>query len=265
MFKFEDNKTYRMPPYFGGTEFNADAVARVNDVVNLNFTQTTDGARLADYLPEGVELLRPELSISYCQLREVEFMAGGSYNLVQISVPVRFHGKRDRLEGSFPLVIWENKGRPILGGREESGQPKIFADIEDLHIFGQKYFTQVSHEGNRFLRLELTQPQPVEGPEFEMIKAANASYSMIGWRYIPKVGGPGADLSQPILYPQVMTVARVWKGAGVLEWTKLSWEQNESQYHIIQSLADLPVLAMAPALMVKGSIVMKPNSGRVLE
>ena len=88
MFKFEDNKTYRMPPNFGGTEFNADAVARVNDVVNLNFTQTTDGARLADYLPEGVELLRPELSISYCQLREVEFMAGSKTLTTQSSKPV---------------------------------------------------------------------------------------------------------------------------------------------------------------------------------
>lgn len=158
MFKFEDKKTYRMPPFFGGFEFNADIVARVNDVVSLNFTQTTEGDRLGDYLPEGIELLRPELNINYCQLREVEFMAGGSYNLVQISVPVRFNGKRDRVEGSFPLVIWENKVRPILGGREESGQPKIFADIEDIHIIGQKYFTQVSHEGNRFLRLELTDP-----------------------------------------------------------------------------------------------------------
>lgn len=154
LFKFEDNKIYHMPPFFGGDEFNADFEARVNDVVGLNFTQTTDRDRLADYLPEGFELLRPEFTISYSQLREVEFMAGGSYNLVQIGVPVRFSGKRDRLEGTLALVIWENKTQPIIGGREEDGMPKIHADIEDLHVLPQKYFTNVSHEGNTFLSLE---------------------------------------------------------------------------------------------------------------
>jgi acetoacetate decarboxylase len=265
VFKFEDNKIYHMPPFFGGVEFRPDIEARVNDVVNLNFTQTTDGDRLLDYLPEGFELLRPELIISYCQLREVEFMAGGSYNLVQIGAPTRFNGKRDQLEGTFPLVIWENKTRPILGGREESGQPKIYADIEDLHIIKQKYFTNVSSEGNTFLRLEMVEPQPVEGQPLEQIKAGSLNYNMFGWRYIPKVGIPGAELSQPILYPQGMKINNAWMGKGIVQWTKLSWEQNESQWEIIKALAELPVKAMAPVMMAKGAIVMRPFAGRVLE
>jgi Acetoacetate decarboxylase (ADC) len=265
VFKFEDNKIYHMPPFFGGIEFRPDIEGRVNDVVNINFTQTTDRDRLADYLPEGFELLRPELNISYCQLREVEFMAGGSYNLVQIGVPARFKGKRDQLEGTFPLVIWENKTRPILGGREESGQPKIYADIEDLHIIKQKYFTNVSFEGNTFLRLEIVQPQLVEGQSFEQIKAGLLNYNMFGWRYIPKVGVPGAELSQPILYPQGMKVDSVWMGRGTVQWTKLNWEQNENQWEIIKALAELPVKAMSPVMMMKGAIIMKPFAGRVLE
>ena len=265
MFKFEDNQIYHMPPFFGGDEFDPDMEARVNDVTGLNFTVVTDGGRLADYLPEGIELLRPELGISYWQLREVEFMAGSAYNLVQVSVPVRFNGKRDRLEGSFPLVIWENNTRPIIGGREESGQPKIFADIEDLHIFQRKYSTNVSLEGNTFLRLEMEDPQPLDAATLEMAKAASASYYMIGWRYIPKVGCPGAELSQPVLYPQGMTVTGAWLGKGTVRWTELTFEQNPSQYKIIRGLAGLPVKAMGPAMLTKGAIVMKPFSGRVLE
>lgn len=265
MFKFDDNKVYRMPPFFGGFEFRADIEARVKDVVNLSFTQTTDGDRLADYLPEGFELLRPELIISYCQLREVEFMAGGSYNLVQIAVPARFNGKRDRLEGMFPLVIWENKTRPILGGREESGQPKIYADIEDLHIIQQKCLTNVSYEGNTFLRLEMVGAQPVDARALEQIKSDSANYNVFGWRYIPKVGGPGADLSQPILYPQGMKVSSASTGRGAVQWTKLSWEQDESQWDIIKAFAELPIKAMAPVMMAKGAIIMKPFAGRVLE
>jgi acetoacetate decarboxylase len=155
------------PLFFGGDEFDPDLEARVNDVVCLNFSQTTDGDRLAEYIPKGFELLRPEFTIAYNQFREVEFMAGGSYNLVQIGVPVRFTGKRDRLEGTLALVIWENKTQPIIGGREEDGMPKIHADIQDLHIFHQKYFTNVSYEGNTFLRLEMTGAKPVSGQELE--------------------------------------------------------------------------------------------------
>lgn len=265
MFKFEDNKIYHMPPFFGGDEFNADFEARVNDVVGLNFTQTTDRDRLADYLPEGFELLRPEFTISYSQLREVEFMAGGSYNLVQIGVPVRFSGKRDRLEGTLALVIWENKTQPIIGGREEDGMPKIHADIEDLHVLPQKYFTNVSHEGNTFLSLEMIGAQPVSGQQLEQIKTTSLNFNAFGWRYIPKVGAPGADLSQPTLYPQGMKISSVWAGRGTAQWTKLSYEQNAFQWKIIKALAELPVKATAPVMMMEGAIIMKPFAGRVLE
>jgi acetoacetate decarboxylase len=258
-----------MPPFFGGQwgaqDFYADTEARVNDVVGLSFTLTTDGNRLADYLPEGFELLRPELIISYCQLRQVEFMAGGGYNLVQIGLPARFNGKRDRLEGTFPLVIWENNTEPIIGGREEDGQPKIYADIEDLHIFQQKYFTSLSLYGNTFLRLEMVGAKPVEGQMLEQMKAGSQSYNMFGWRVIPKVGAPGAELSQPILYPQGMKIDSASAGSGTVEWTKPSPEQNPRQWEIIKALAELPVKAMAPVMMTKGAIIMKPFAGRVLE
>jgi acetoacetate decarboxylase len=269
VFKFEADKIYKMPPFFGGDEFNPDVEGRVNDVVGLSFTQTTDGDRLADYLPEGFELLRPELAISYCQLREVEFLAGGSYNLVQIGVPARFNGKRDRLEGTFPLVIWENNTQPILGGREEDGQPKIYADIEDLHVIQQKYFTNVSYDGNTFLRLEMVAPQPVEGQLLEQSKASMLHYNVFGYRVMPKVCAPGVELSQPILYPQGMKLNSAWVGSGAVQWTKLSPEQNFPQPinhdRIIKALVELPVKAMGPVFMTKGAIIMKPFAGRVLE
>jgi hypothetical protein len=35
-----------------------------------------------------------------------------------------------------------------------------------------------------------------------------------GWRYVPKVGGPGADLSQPILFPMRLETESAWAGSG---------------------------------------------------
>lgn len=265
MFRFEDNKLYRMPPFFGGNEYNPDFDAHVNDAVTMAFTYNTDPDRLADYLPEGFELLRPELHISFLQMRDVSFMAGGGYNIVNISIPVRFNGKRDRIEGEFGLVVWENNTVPIIGGREEAGVPKIFADIQDLHALPPKYFTNASFEGNTFLRLEMLGTQPIEGQPLEQIKEASISLNSLNYRFIPKVGRPGIELGQPVLYPQGTIVKSALMGSGTVEWIKLRPEQNPSQFRIIDALADLPIKAMAPSMLIKGEIIMKPFAGRVLE
>jgi acetoacetate decarboxylase len=183
----------------------------------------------------------------------------------QIGVPARFNGKRDRLEGTFPLVVWENNTEPIIGGREEDGQPKIFADIEDLHRKDQSYFANVSLYGNTFLRLQIEGARPVEGKQLEQAKAGSLSYVVFGYRIIPKVGAPGVELSQPILYPQGFKLNGLWEGSGIVQWIKQSFEQNPRYWEIIEALAELPVKAMGPVKMAKGAIIMKPFAGRVLE
>jgi acetoacetate decarboxylase len=264
MFKFEDHKCYQMPAHFGGLDYDPTGTI-YRDMVSVNYTCTTDGDRLADYLPEGFELLRPELLISYAQCREIEWMAGSSYNLIEVGVPARFQGQHDRVDGQFALVVWENKTAPILGGREQTGIPKIYADIEDLHKIQQNYFTNASFEGNTFLRLEMMGAQPVDEQQLSEIKALSAEKACLGWRYIPKVGGPGADLSQPILYPQSLEVNSAWIGKGTVQWTQLKWEQNPFHQHIIKALAELPVIKLAPAIMVKGVGTLKSMQARVLK
>ena len=76
-------------------------------------------------------------------------------------------------------MVWENKTAPILGGREQTGIPKIYADIEDLHKIQQNYFTNASYEGNTFLRLEMTGAQPVDEPQLAEIKAHSAERALL--------------------------------------------------------------------------------------
>ena len=262
MFRFEDTKCYRMPVHFGGYDYVA-AGTRYHDTVTLSFSYTTEKARLEAYIPEALELVRPELNIAFTQCRKVDWMAGSFYNLVQVSAPVRFNGVRDQVEAQYVLVIWENKTAPILTGREETGFPKIYADIEDLHIFSENYFTNVSFEGNTFLRMHFCDAVPVVEQELAHMKTV--PMDAIGWRYIPKVGGPGADLSQPILFPQECEVARAWTGKGTVQWTELSWLQSPQQAHIIKALSELPVLEMGPAGMMEGAVILKASMARVLE
>ncbi len=261
MFKFEDNKCYRMPAHFGGSVFDPRAKATYHDVVTLAFTVTTDGDRLSDYLPEGFELRKPELGISYQQCRRIDWMAGSYYNLVWVSAPVCFNGSRDRVEGDFALVVWENKTTPILTGNQ-MGMPKIYADVEDLHILGETYRTCASYEGHTFLQMEMTGAQPMSE---EQVKPLQRDVNSLGWRYVQKLGGPGAEVSQPTLYPMRSETSSAWTGSGRLQWTELTWEQNPMQFHIIKALADLPVIEMAPVIMMQGRMILIDARGRVLE
>jgi acetoacetate decarboxylase len=261
MFKFEDNKCYRMPAHFGGAVFDPNQKAYYHNVVTIGYTYTTDGDQLADYLPEGFELTTPELMIQFQQCRQIDWMAGSYYNLIWVAAPVRFNGQRDRLEGNFALVVWENKTTPILTGNQ-MGIPKIYADIEDLHIVAETYRTRVSYEGSTFLQMEMTDPQPVDE---QQVKSFPTDVNSFGWRYVPKMGGPGAELSQPTLFPMRCETDSAWTGRGTVQWTELTWEQNPMQCHIIKALAELPMIKMAPVTMMKGRMVLMDSRGRVLK
>ena len=261
MFKFEEGKCYKMPAHFGGSYFDPDAKAIYNDVVTLIFSYTTDGEQLSNYVPEGFELTKPELSIEFQQCRQVEWMAGSYYDLVSVAAPVRFNGQRDRLEGSFSLVVWENKTTPILTGNM-MGVPKIYADIEDLHILADTYRTRLSFEGSTFLELEMIRHQPLDAEE---LKAMNTDINSLGWRYIPKVGAPGADLSQPILFPMHNEPNAAWLGSGKVKWTKSTWDQNPMQFYIINALAELPIIDMKPVILTQGREILTEAQGRVLK
>jgi hypothetical protein len=260
MFRCEDGKQYRMPAHFGGVDFDPDAKAYYHDVITLAFSYATDGKRLADFLPEGLELLKPELHISYQQCRQVEWMAGSFYNLVTVAAPVRYNGRRDRLEGTYALVVWENKTTPILTGNM-MGVPKIYADIEDLHIIADAYRTRLSYEGSTFLQLEMTGRASMTPSQ---VQALHTDINSIGWRYIPKVGAPGAALSQLILFPMRSEPAAAWVGSGSLQWTTLTWDQNPMQWQIIEALAALPMNAPASVVMMQGRTILMEARGRVL-
>jgi len=230
----------------------------------IAMTFETERAELERYIPEELELRAPEVQVAFNQLTEINWLAGGHYNLVNVSAPVRFNGKKDQVDSAYPLVIWENRTAPILTGREQTGVPKIFADIEDLHVYQPLYATSVSYEGNTFLSMQFEAKPPMTGKELEQAKLQYRSLDLLGWRYIPKVGAPGADLSQFIFFPQWMEVENVCEGKGTLRWTELSVMQNPRQYQIIKALAALPVKRITGSAMAEGEVILDTTQARVL-
>ncbi len=253
-----------MPAHFGGGKFDRDAKI-FQKATSLTMNYETDRKILENFIPEEFELVKGEIQIGFTKFTEINWLLGGQYNLINVGVPVRFDGKKDKIEGSYPLVVWENKTAPILGGREQTGIPKVYADIEDLHILNQYYATTASYEGNTFLNLNFEAEGEITGSELEEITSSFKTVNTIGWRYIPKVGAPGADLSQFILYPQGLEVESVHRGKGGLKWTEMSPMQNPPQFHIINSLASLPIKKVNMAILVEGTAMLHSFGAKVLE
>jgi acetoacetate decarboxylase len=263
MFKPEKDFTYLMPVHFGRGKFDQEAKLPQKTTA-LAISYETNQKLLENYIPEEFKLIKGEIQVSFYKNTEIDWLYGGQYNVITVSVPVKFDGMNDKIEGSYMLVTWENKTIPILRGRERVGMPKIYADIEDLHILKPHYATTASYEGNTFLNMNFESIKDVTGDELNQIKQP-ISINAIGWRYIPNIGGPGAELSQFVLYPQDMELETMKMGKCNIKWTEMTPMQNPSQYHIINSLAALPVKKITNAMLSEGRMTLRPFDAKVLE
>lgn len=264
MFHFDPNKVYSMPPYFGGSPYDSTACSTISNTLQLQFTYVTDERLLCSYIPEVFELLRPEITLSYCEFHGVSFLNGSQYNVVQLTVPAIFHGKKDCIQGNFILVIWEDNTIPIYGGREESGMPKIPADIENLRTYEGNHYGAVSFEGKTYLKVCANANSALTSSEIRALNQETQALNAFGWRYIPNVGKPGPALSQPILYPQSMTIKKGYHCTGDIQWFPISSGELLTQAHIINALRNLPIRQMKDIQLTSGSIRLCPAGGKIL-
>ncbi len=263
MFKFSENSTYNMPAHFGGTE-GPPRPAPYHDVTSISIFYETDGEALAQYIPEAFQLTEPVISIQCAFSRGIDWMNGGSYSLISIQVPVAYVHGRERMDGYYALVIWENKATPIISGREQSGMPKTFANIEDYHQVGDRVFTNASYEGRTFLEIDFQKTAKMNAEELSLFNQKYGKVNWFGWRYIPNIGRSGAALSHATVFPQEAPCTAGWRGNGTVRWQALTPEQHPTQAHIIRALSQLPIRAYRDCAMTLGSLILRNDTARQL-
>lgn len=248
MFVLDDGFSYRMPAHFGGVPGGGLHNLQYDDVSGINISYLTDGDMLSQYVPDAFEIIDPIIVVGYQKCGGVQWMCGGHYSLIALMTPARHIASGT--EGAFVLVIWENKAAPILGGREETGMPKIFADIPDYHDLNGHVTANASHEGRVFLELELDLGEALTEQELAVM-TSESRVNQLGWRYIPNIGRPGAALSHATLYPVDSTYLSGSRGTGKVAWTKADPLFNPLQAVTINALADLPVLEYRKCIFAK--------------
>jgi len=261
-FVFDADFIYKMPAHFGGDPFHPIRVVYGDNTV-ISVDYETDEDALLNYIPEDFELKEPVVNVQYTNCRDVDWMIGGEYRLIQVTTPVKYVGNSEGLEGVYALVVWENKTCPIIGGREEDGVPKVFADISSERHLENHWFVAASYEQFTFLRIDLQRGDEVSEENLTELNK-NPKINLFGWRYLPNLGKGGATLSHATLYPQEMVLKKMWIGTGSVEWTGLSYEQHPLQTRIIRSLEALPIKRVTSASMAQGIVRLNVGDSRIL-
>ena len=273
MFTFDPAASYTMPAHFGARRPEPNSSGWYRDVTAVTVPYLTDRDLLAAHLPEPFEVgVEPIVTVFYARNRDVDWLAGHGYNMIGVTCSAVYKGPTEQLSGSFTLVVWENLADPILTGRELQGIPKIYADIPDHTVThggnpAETWRAGATHFGHRIVDIEVTGLRP---PTIDEIAAAQQQQATddhpMAWRHMPAVGRPGASISEATTFPSenVFTDARV--ATGSVEWHRLTWEQNPTQYRIVNALADLPILEHRPAVITWGStnLIVPERPSRVL-
>ena len=255
MFKFDPHGSYMMPAHFGPRPFSPKASGWYRDVTTMVIPYITDRDKLAAYLPEPYTVAEEAVvTVTYACNKGVDWLAGHGYNLIAVSAAVVFNGEEEQLEGDFTLVMWENLTDPILTGRELQGIPKIYADFQDHSVIAHEWHTNAGHFCHKIPDMFVTNlraPTPEEVEAYA--KAAEGKDNPMAWRYLPGVSGFGQSVSEATTFPSETTLTETLVGQGHVDWQHLTWEQNPTQFHIVNALADLPILGYLPSVVAKGS------------
>jgi len=256
MFHLDPNQSYVMPAHFGPRYMGEKTSGCYHDVTAVAVSYVTDRERLAAYVPAPYEVNDEALvTVYYACNKKIDWLAGNGYNMIAVNAAVTFNGEHEQLRGTYTLVIWENLADPILIGREVQGIPKIYADIPEHSVTDGQWRCSASHFGHKILDLCAGDLSPVSQADIaagqNAIKDQN---NPMAWRFLPAIGGFGPPaVNEAVIFPSEDTFSEVHVGTGSIDWQRLSWEQNPTQYHIVNALEALPVLEYRPALVTRGS------------
>ena len=268
VFEFEKHGSYMMPAHFGPRPMSPKSSGWYRDVTLMVVPFLTEREALAAYMPEPFEVAEdPVVTVTYARNREVDWLAGHGYNLIGVNAAVVYRGEKETREGQYALVMWENLADPILTGRELQGIPKVYADIPDHSVIDGEWRANAGHFGHGILDMSVSGLREPMAEEIEAYaRGKESGDDPMACRYFPGISGFGHSVIEPTTFPSETTLTEAWVGEGRIEWQQLTWEQNPTQFHIVNALADLPVLSYLPALVAKGStnLILLDNLPRAL-
>lgn len=291
--EFKPGTRYRMPAVFGptpgprqkadGTQWTLEESGTMNcDWMTVYYR--TEREAMEKLLPPGFEIRgEPIVAVSFSYFHDIYWLAGRGYGILFVDFPVVYTGKTETIEGHFCPVLWEGTPDAIMTGREELGFPKMFADmpVPVIDLAAGTGSGEASWFGFKFF--DLSVEGLTEVPNDKKLPG-NGGPAMF-YKYMPRTspgGKEGPDVtyvtsSQPL--PGVVSDAapikfgdadfKKWTAtSGKLAWHRATFEQLPCSFHVVNGMADLPILEFVRAEMVKFSapgVAVSANTMRAVE
>ena len=132
-FTRRDDRGYIMPITFGPNSImypeTGKSITNFSEIHVASITYESDRDAIKHFC-RNVTLSDPYVTVAVCEFTNTGYMAGKAYNLINVNVPVHFKGERDDLDADYIMVMFENHGDPIMGGRDTMGYNKVYCEIE---------------------------------------------------------------------------------------------------------------------------------------
>jgi hypothetical protein len=242
MFTPQPGRRYDMPAVFGSPEMAGQIKFR--EIRDIAHSFRSDPAALEALVPYHFSVAdSAKVTVSSSMNLGVDWLGGRDYNVARVMVEVETDYAGERVRAPYHLVLWETDPHPVIAGREFQGYAKIPGEIPDHELGDETAAFECFEYGNRLLRVDVSDVTPVID---EVGKAGE--WISFGWKYIPGPGG-AIDADYPTRLVGYSEVLAMSTGVSTLSFDSPTWELCPFSARIVETLAALPVLEVAPAVV----------------
>jgi acetoacetate decarboxylase len=265
--KLDPYKHYRMPLLLGPM-FDYRTIPRLAypEIDIVAYQYLTQPEAIENVLPECFQPTNePIVTVFFSQYNGLEFMGGGGYRTATFQVAARFDGENDHVEGDFILVMFEDKTWPILGGREDLGVPKLYADISPMKKMDDgRVRVEASLWGHLLFGLEVDKLRSQTGIIRAIATKRINARPWLGHKYIPSLDGP-PDANYPTYTKNDTKIDKLWFGkTGDVRFGHAETEDIGNVKILIEALATLSVVKPIQVLRFIGSTTLRYDQSRRL-
>jgi acetoacetate decarboxylase len=265
--KLDPSKYYRMPLIMGA-QFDRKAVKFAYPQVEvLGYQYLTDPEALSALLPDCYRPSKePLVTVLFSQNNGLSFMAGGGYRLAAVQVEARFDGEQDHVFGDYILVMFESQTWPIIGGREDLGIPKLYADIPPIKLLPDGHLRcEASYWGHLLFGLDVPPLKKQIGVVKVVASRQINARPWLAYKYIPSLDGP-PDASYPTFTRNDTRLDKLWMGKKAsLRFGTGRYEDIGIVKTLLDALATLTILRPVQVVHFTGSAVLRYDLSRRLK
>ncbi len=263
--KLEAGKTYMMPLIMGPIYDQGTGIPYPEvEVMALQFQ--SDREAIQRLLPDCYKVAKePIVQIMFGYNNGLEFMAGGGYSIATFQVGAQFNGEQDNIEGDYILVMFEDQTVPILGGREQLGVPKLYADISPIKLQKNGHLRcEVSVWGHLVFGIELGTMKKQNAIVRRVASHRINQRPWLAYKYIAALDGP-PDADYPTITRNDTKVEELWlSDSGSVYFGNAGESDIGKGKYLLDALKTLPFIKFVQAVRFRGSSILRYDLSRRL-